>query len=79
MASRAYVLIECKKGKSADVARKLRTRPEIVTADVVTGPYDILATVEAKTTESITKTVLTDFPDMPQVIKTTTCVVIPID
>ena len=46
MAAKAYVLIETAVGKTRDVAAALRSLKGISSADVVTGPYDIIAVIE---------------------------------
>ena len=47
MATKAYILIETSVGNSRDVASKLRSLRAVETVDTVTGPYDIIAIVEA--------------------------------
>jgi len=39
----AYVLIQTEVGKAADVTRSARTIEGVITADDVTGPYDVIA------------------------------------
>ena len=46
MATKAYVLIETAVGKTREVAAALRSLKGIYSADVVTGPYDIIAIIE---------------------------------
>jgi len=45
--TKAYILIETAVGKAGTVANILRNAPGIVSADRVTGPYDIIAVIEA--------------------------------
>ena len=47
MATRAYILIETSIGKSQDVVNTLEGIKEVNMLDVVTGPYDIIAVIEA--------------------------------
>ena len=47
MATKAYVLIETSVGKSRDVAKELRSLRGVQAADNVTGPYDVIAVIEA--------------------------------
>ena len=47
MATKAYILIETVIGESRQVAEALRAVPRVETASVVTGPYDVIAVVEA--------------------------------
>lgn len=48
MPTKAYVLIETSVGKTREVAAALRALKGIRSADVVTGPYDIIAVVEGE-------------------------------
>lgn len=43
----AYVFIQAAMGKPGSVAEALRRLPEVKSAVVVTGPYDVIALVEA--------------------------------
>lgn len=47
MAVRAIILIEAQVGWSKEVLEHLRSLPGVETADAVTGPYDIIASVTA--------------------------------
>ena len=47
MATKAYVLIETAVGKSREVAESLKGIPGMQAVDAVTGPYDIIAVLEA--------------------------------
>jgi hypothetical protein len=40
----AYVYIQIRPGRSADVAEQVRRLPGVMSADTVTGPYDMIAT-----------------------------------
>ena len=53
MATKAYVLIETAVGKTREVVAYLKQLPGVRSADVVTGPYDIIAIVESTDLGSI--------------------------
>lgn len=53
MATKAYVLIETAVGKTREVVAHLKQLPGVRSADVVTGPYDIIAIVEGTDLGSI--------------------------
>ena len=53
MTTRAYILIETSVGKTNDVARELRSTTNMMSVDTVTGPFDIIAVVEADSLPSI--------------------------
>ena len=43
MAVNAYILIQAEVGCAADVARATAELPQVTTADVAIGPYDVIA------------------------------------
>ncbi|PKB65709.1 MAG: AsnC family transcriptional regulator [SAR202 cluster bacterium Io17-Chloro-G3] len=53
MTTKAYVLIETAVGKTREVVAYLKQLPGVRSADVVTGPYDIIAIVEGTDLGSI--------------------------
>ena len=73
MATRAYILIETSVGKSQDVVDTLEAIDEVDMLDVVTGPYDIIAVIEASDLPSIGKILSNQMHRLPGIIKTVTC------
>jgi len=53
VAKRAFILIEVAVGRSKEVASALRQIEGVKEADTVTGPYDVIATVEGETLNDI--------------------------
>lgn len=53
MTTRAYSMINAHPKRIAEVVETLRSHGVVVNADVVTGPYDIIAAVEAEDFEAI--------------------------
>ena len=53
MHARAYVLIEAEAGQVGSVISALRELTGVSTADPVTGPYDIIVTIETAAREMI--------------------------
>ena len=47
MATKAYILIETAVGTSKSVSDQLREINSVVRVDAVTGPYDIIAVINA--------------------------------
>jgi len=47
MKKKAYVLIDAEKGQSSSVVIALSEKPGVLAADVVWGPHDVIAIVEA--------------------------------
>lgn len=73
---KAYVLIHTLLGKEEQVAEALHCRPEVMAADVVSGPYDVIAVVEGTDANAVAKTILSEMPMMDGVGKITSCLVI---
>ncbi len=73
---RAYVLIETVGGKSKEVADALRKVSGIAAADVVTGPYDVIAVAQGNDANTIGRLVLTDVRGIPGISKTMTCLAV---
>jgi len=73
MATRAYILIETAVGKTREVVHELRTIPLISAVDVVTGPYDIIAVVEADDLNAIGEMVTNKLHIIGGVLRTVTC------
>ena len=44
---RAYVLLDIQENKSKEVAKALRNKPGVVAVDIVEGPPDVVAVLEA--------------------------------
>jgi len=76
MPVRAYVLVEASIGKVGPAAEKIRALPGVVAADVVAGPYDIIATVEAASADAVGRLVMERIHTVAGVSYTLTCVVV---
>lgn len=72
MQSKAYVLIEVDAGQVAAVIATLRAVPG-VTADPVTGPYDIIVVIETEDQRIIGQIVMDTIHTTPGVKRTITC------
>ena len=73
MALKAFILIMSEIGKTKDVVSALGKVEGVKSVDAVIGPYDIIATVEAKDLEGIGNLVTKKFHPIPGVSRTTTC------
>ncbi|MBI5598682.1 MAG: Lrp/AsnC ligand binding domain-containing protein [Deltaproteobacteria bacterium] len=76
MSVEAYVLIECEHGKSSDVAEKIIKIGGVRDARLVTGPYDVIAHVEASNFKVLGDVVIKKMQLVKGVKKTLTCVII---
>ncbi len=71
---RAYVLIEMAAGHSTNLVNLLRGRSDVTDADRVTGPYDVIAVLEAEDLAQINEVVTTEIHHLEGVVRTITCV-----
>ncbi len=74
MGTSAYILIEVQVGRTIDVLRSLRRLDGVVSADVVTGPYDVIALISAPNMAAVADLVTGLVQGVPGVLKTITCV-----
>jgi DNA-binding Lrp family transcriptional regulator len=72
----AYVLIQTEVGKAAGVATLMREIPGVVVADDVTGPYDVIARVEADSIDELGRLVVTHVQSIAGLTRTLTCPVV---
>ncbi|POM27290.1 AsnC family protein [Actinomadura rubteroloni] len=70
---RAYVLIQTDAGRAADVVEHVRHAPGIGEVAAVTGPYDVIAQIEAADVAVLGRTVLDSVQSAPGVVRTLTC------
>lgn len=73
---RAYVLIEMAAGHSRELVDTLSGQDGIRHADRVTGPYDVIAELEAPNVEALSDTVAGIIHPIRGVVRTVTCVCI---
>jgi DNA-binding Lrp family transcriptional regulator len=72
----AYVLIQTEVGKAAQVADEIRGIPGVVAADDVTGPYDVIARIEAGTIDELGRLVAGRVQMIGGITRTITCPVV---
>jgi DNA-binding Lrp family transcriptional regulator len=72
----AYVLIQTEVGKAAGVATLLREIAGVVVADDVTGPYDVIARVEADSIDELGRLVVTHVQSIEGLTRTLSCPVV---
>jgi DNA-binding Lrp family transcriptional regulator len=72
----AYILIQTEVGKAATVAESIAGIPGVVLAEDVTGPYDVIARVEANTVDELGKLVIAKIQDVSGITRTLTCTVV---
>ena len=74
MATRAYILIETQVGRTKQVAQELRAFQGVVSADVITGRFDIIALIEAPDMSAMADLVTGQVQGIRGVLRTITCV-----
>lgn len=74
--TQAYVLIKTQVGRTESVQRELRSKRGVTAADVIIGPYDIIAVVEADDLNAVGKLVLQEVHGINGVENTLTCPVV---
>lgn len=72
----AYILIQTEVGKSPAVAAAVAQLDGVAEAAEVTGPYDVIARLEAESIEALGKLVLARIQEVPSITRTTTCTVV---
>jgi len=76
VATRAYVLVETEVGKTKAVVEAIRGLEGVTLVDVVTGPYDVIATIEGKTLSEIGDIVTSKIHPILGILRTVTCLAV---
>ncbi len=76
MAVSAYILIQTEVGKAAQVAQEVDGIDGVVSAEDVTGPYDVIARAEATTVDELGKMVVSRVQMIDGITRTLTCPVV---
>ena len=76
MVVHAYVLIQTDVGQAAGVARQIGEIPGVVVAEDVTGPYDVIARVEASSIDELGRLVVSHVQLIEGITRTLTCPVV---
>ena len=76
MAISAYVFIECRAGAAREVAQEVSKIKGVVRANATTGPYDVIALVEATDMNVLGDFIVTKIQSLSGVLRTQTNVVV---
>ncbi len=76
MATRAFVLVETSVGRTKEVAAALKGVKGVAVVDAVTGPYDIIAIVEAADLNGVGDIVTSRVHTIPGIVRTVTCLAV---
>jgi len=72
----AFILVQTEVGKSAGVASQIAAIPGVVSAEDVTGPYDVIVRVEAATVDDLGRMVVSHLQRIEGITRTVTCPVV---
>ena len=72
----AIVLIQAKVGDSSAVAGAVEQLDGITSADVVTGPYDVIARAEAESMDELGRVIVSRIQSVKGVTRTLTCPIV---
>jgi DNA-binding Lrp family transcriptional regulator len=76
MVVKAYVLVQTEVGKSALVAQTIADLAGVAGAEDVTGPYDVIVTLEAPSVDELAQLVTRGVQKVPGITRTVTCNVV---
>ncbi|HSZ37865.1 MAG TPA: Lrp/AsnC ligand binding domain-containing protein [Acidimicrobiales bacterium] len=76
MTVHAYVLIQTDIGKAAHVADQLDGIDGVALSEAVTGPYDVIARVEAPSMNDLGRMVVRDIQQIEGITRTITCPIV---
>ncbi len=74
--AKAFILMETTVGRTREVVTVLSRLQGIKTVDTVTGPYDIIAVIEAETLNEIGDLVTAHIHPIAGISRTVTCLVV---
>jgi DNA-binding Lrp family transcriptional regulator len=72
----AYVLIQTEVGKAANVAEQVGSISGVVSAEDVTGPYDVIVRAQASTVDELGRMVVSQIQLIEGITRTVTCPVV---
>ena len=76
LAVSAYVLVQTEVGKAAQVAAEVANIDGVVSAEDVTGPYDVIVRAEAGSVDELGKMVVSRVQLIDGITRTLTCPVV---
>ncbi len=76
MKKRAYVLIDAEKGQSSSIVIALSEKPGVLAADVIWGPHDVVAIVEADDIDALMHLVQSDISLIDGIAHIDTCLIV---
>jgi DNA-binding Lrp family transcriptional regulator len=75
MSDKAFLLIETATGHAKEVIDNMKQVGKVKSVDLVSGPYDIIAVIEAKSKNDIGGIVAKQIYPIPGILRIVTCLV----
>jgi DNA-binding Lrp family transcriptional regulator len=72
----AYILVQTEVGKAAAVATAISEIAGVISAEDVTGPYDVIVRAEAADVDQLGQLVVAQVQGVPGITRTLTCPVV---
>ena len=72
----AYILVQTEVGRSVAVAQQIAAIPGVISAEDVTGPYDVIVRAEAESVDLLGKLVVAKVQTVSGIMRTLTCTVV---
>jgi len=72
----AYVLVQTEVGAAADASGEIGALEGVVSAEAITGPYDVIARVQTEDVDTLGKLVVSRIHVVAGVTRTLTCPVV---
>lgn len=72
----AYILIQTEVGKASAVAAEISGLAGVLSAEDVTGPYDVIVRAEADTMDNLGRLVVAQVQNVSGITRTLTCPVV---
>lgn len=76
MLVQAYILIQTEVGTASQVATEVGQISGVTMAEDVTGPYDVIARIEAPSMDALGQIVIARIQDVKGITRTLTCTVV---
>jgi DNA-binding Lrp family transcriptional regulator len=75
-AVQAYVLIQTEPDRAVPAAKEIAELDGVIAAEIITGPYDIIARIDAPEMDDVGRLVVSHIQMIQGITRTTTCPVL---
>jgi len=72
----AYILVQTEVGTSVDVVNTIKEIPGVLSAEDVTGPYDVIVRAESASMDDFGRDILNSIQQVSGITRTLTCPVV---